>query len=47
MKLLTVWLDERTGTYTVAVDAIITHECLASDEVAEIVKEIMEEGEQK
>lgn len=44
MKLITVWKMEATGTWTVAVDGFIKYECLAADEVAEVVKELMEEG---
>lgn len=41
MKILAIWQNETTGTYTIAVDAIITHECVAADEVSTIIEEIM------
>lgn len=43
MKILSIFLNETTGMYTIVVDAIIKYECVAADEVALIVKEIMEE----
>lgn len=46
MKLITIWKYETTGTYTIAVDGFIQYECLAADEVAEVIKEMME-GETK
>lgn len=41
MKLLTIWQNEETGTYTIAVDCMITHECVAADEISAIIDEIM------
>ena len=44
-KVITIWLDENER-YTIAVDAVIKYECLASDEVAAIITELMEGNEQ-
>lgn len=43
MKSINIWKDENIGFYTIAIDGEIKYECLAADEVAAIIDEIMKE----
>lgn len=46
MKALTIYKDEDIGLYSIKVGGEIMYECLAADEVVEIVKDFMEGSEE-
>ena len=41
MKNIGIWKDEDIGTYSIEIDGEVVYECLAADEVAEIINELM------
>lgn len=47
MKALTIWKDDAIGFYSISIDGEVKYECLAADEVAEVVSEIMEGEEER
>ena len=46
MKEIAILKDEIMGTYFISIDGKIEYECLAADEVTEVINELME-GETK